>query len=126
MIVFLATHITIALLLLISHSLFLFRGFHLLHTRKTPRTVDRISRFSAQLTLTLTVVTGLTLFVKKNVAFFPHGMVGLIALCLIPATRLARTIIKQKRSLPWILPSVNFFLIVLAMITGFIFFVTGG
>lgn len=115
-----AIHMILGILLTVSHTLFLYRGFLFLRTDAIPKAFDKVARFSAQFSLPLSVATGIMLLLKKNAAFFPHGLLGLIPMCLIPLNALLRIIIKKRRSLPWLLPSVNFFFVIGAMITGFL------
>lgn len=114
-------HAISGLILFSAHTLFLARAVYLIRLKSKPRRIDRLFRFLSLLFLPITAVTGFLLLIKSNGNFFPHPLLGILPLAVIPLVNLLRIIFRKKKEAPWLLPVLNFLLILSALITGLIF-----
>jgi len=105
-------------LLLIAHLGFITRGFILARGGGKPQGFDRVARFAAQALLPLTAATGFFAQGSRGIPFFPHPLAGLLPLASIPLVSAGRILLRKGRELPWLLPLLNLFLILVAQGTG--------
>ncbi len=114
-------HAISGLILFSAHALFLARALYLIRRHSKPGRIDRLFRLLSLLFLPIAAGTGFLLLLKINGTFFPHPLLGILPLATIPLVNLLRIIFKKKKEAPWLLPVVNFLLILSALITGLIF-----
>jgi len=111
-------HFISAVILLISHIVFLTGGIYISYKKLKPRLLDWVSRLTAQISLGAVILSGFILLPVKPLPFFPHIFTGILPLLSIPAVQVMRIILKKRRSMPWFLPVVNLVFIITAFLTG--------
>jgi cytochrome bd-type quinol oxidase subunit 2 len=114
-------HAISGLILFSAHTLFLARALYMVRRHSKPERIDRLFRLLSLLFLPITIATGFLLLIKSNGTSFPHPLLGILPLASIPLVNLLRIIFRKKKEAPWLLPVLNFLLILSALITGFIF-----
>ena len=113
-------HLLCALGLSLSHGLFLLRGFYLLRQNLSPGTVDRWARNISRICLPLTFLSGLLRGFEPGRGLLLHILPALLIIILTPVHFLMRKFLLKTRRWPWLLPLVNFFLIIWAVVSGFL------
>lgn len=111
-------HQASAIILLLSHILFLSRGFWLIVTKEKPEKIDHTARGLSHLFLPIAIISGFLAVlgfsgIRGNHLIFP--------LLVIAATFMhffLRKIILKSKKLPWLLPVINLFLYIGAFLTG--------
>jgi hypothetical protein len=112
-------HPAAAVLLLLVHGTFFFRGLHLRRAGKSPESIDRLARMLAQVLLPLTALLGLVRYFQRGGgAFVPHPLLGLAPLAAVPLVGAARFLLRRPTEAPWLLPALNLALIAAALATG--------
>jgi hypothetical protein len=112
-------HPAAAVVLLLAHGTFFFRGLYLRRTGKSPESIDRLARALAQVLLPVTVLIGLVRYFQRGGgAFVPHPLLGLAPLAALPLVGAARFLLRRPTDAPWVLPAVNLVLIAAALATG--------
>ncbi len=115
-------HPILALVLIVSHALFLFRGLKMRREGGTPQRFDRIVRNLSHLGLPLTIISG---FLSRHLydaadtgpssLTIVHMLMGLAPLAVI---FLFAPFLSLKRRIPWLLPSLVLVLLLLNSIVG--------
>jgi len=113
-------HVISGLILFSAHTLFLARALYLIRRHSKPERIDRLFRLLSLLFLPITAAAGFLLLIKSKGSFSPHPLLGILPLAAIPLVNLLRIIFRKKKEAPWLLPVLNFLLILSALITGFI------
>ena len=114
-------HLLSAVVLLVSHSIFLASGLYITKRKLKPRFIDWASRFLSQIGLAAVLISGIFLLASKPLSFFPHIFTGILPLVSIPTIFFIRIAIKKRKSLPWLLPVTNLILISAAFLTGLLY-----
>jgi len=112
-------HATSGLILFSAHTLFLARALFLIRRHSKPERIDRLFRLLSMLFLPITTAIGFLLLIKSKGTFFPHPLLGILPLAAIPLVNLLRIISRKKKEIPWLLPVLNFLLLLSALITAF-------
>ena len=119
-------HIFLATSLILFHGIFLFRGLWIRKKRKKPVFIDKLSKNISQIFYPFVLLSGFLLIGKKD-GIGASGSIHIItALMPLAAIIFFTPMLKLKRKIPWLLPSINLFLFVLAGITGIIFAASSG
>jgi hypothetical protein len=112
-------HSAAAVVLLLAHGTFFFRGLYLRRTGKSPEAIDRLARTLSQFLLPVTVLIGLVWYFRRGGgAFVPHPLLGLAPLAAVPLAAAARFLLRRPTEAPWLLPALNLALIAAALATG--------
>ena len=111
-------HLVLAVLLVISHSVFFFRGIFITRKSIKPVLIDKLARFLSHLLLPVTVLSGIPALSAANRTLFPHLFFGILPVVSVPVVQLFRIAVKKRKELPWILPLLNLVLIIAALFTG--------
>jgi hypothetical protein len=114
-------HLSSAIALAVSHSIFLFRGLRIVRRSGKPQALDRMTKTLSQVLLPITIVSGAVLLLTgTDRSFIPHGAIGLLPLVMILAMNGLRILFRSRKRGLRLLPVINLVLILLAFATGFL------
>ena len=113
-----ALHLASAAVLFAAHGLFFFRGLAIEARRFSPKRIDRLARSLSLALLPAAALTGLISRRGHITSTLLHLLLGLSPLIAVPLVFFGRVVLKKRRQAPWLLPAINFILLLAAMLTG--------
>ena len=110
-------HAGLAVILILAHGTFLFRGLMLRRHGGRPGRLDRTARTLSHIGLPAVVVSGLAAWGIAGKVGALHAVLGLLPLATIIAFA---PLLTFKRRIPWLLPALNLLFFVAAALSALI------